>query len=105
MNSVMSKNQVGSQHFDNLADIDARLAEIEHEKSQLLARKEELLRPPPSYTSDAILTKDQKIAIFRDLFRGRQDIFANRWQNKQGRSGYAVACNNDKTAGEPFCTG
>ncbi len=95
----MSINQVGSQYFNNLADIDARLVEIEHEKSQLLARKKELLQPPPSYTSDALLTKDQKIAIFRDLFRGRQDIFANRWQNKQGRSGYAVACNNEWVQG------
>lgn len=100
----MFTNQADAKHFESVATIDARLAEIEHEKSQLLARKEELLQPPPSYTSDAILTKDQKIAIFRSLFRGRQDIFANRWQNKQGRSGYAVACNNDKTAGEPFCT-
>ncbi|WP_419757163.1 TOTE conflict system archaeo-eukaryotic primase domain-containing protein [Teredinibacter turnerae] len=29
------------------------------------------------------------------MFRGRTDIFANRWQNQQGRSGYSVACNNE----------
>jgi superfamily II DNA or RNA helicase len=89
----MATYQADFQHFDSLADIDARLAEIEREKSQLLARKAALLEPPPSQTSSAILTKDQNIAIFRSLFRGREGIFANRWQNKQGRSGYAVACN------------
>jgi hypothetical protein len=41
----------------------------------------------------------QKIAIFRNLFRGRQDIFANRWQNQQGRAGYSVACNNEWVQG------
>ncbi len=91
----MLLTQTNVSHLESIASIDARLAEIEHEKTLLLARKKELLQPPPSYTSDAILTKDQKIAIFRNLFRGRQDIFANRWQNKQGRSGYAVACDNE----------
>ena len=28
------------------------------------------------------------------LFRDRDDIYAHRWQNKQGRSGYSVACHN-----------
>jgi superfamily II DNA or RNA helicase len=91
----MLLTQTNAINFEFIASIDARLAEIEHEKSLLLARKQELLQPPHSYASDAILTKDQKIAIFRNLFRGRQDIFANRWQNKQGRSGYAVACDNE----------
>ncbi|WP_414689235.1 MULTISPECIES: TOTE conflict system archaeo-eukaryotic primase domain-containing protein [unclassified Neptuniibacter] len=42
---------------------------------------------------------EQKIEIFRSLFRGRTDIFATRWQNKQGRSGYSVACNNEWVQG------
>ena len=29
------------------------------------------------------------------FFRGRDDIYAHRWQNKQGRSGYSVACHNE----------
>ncbi len=29
------------------------------------------------------------------LFKGRTDVFANRWQNTQGRSGYSVACDNE----------
>jgi len=38
----------------------------------------------------------QKIALFRSLFRGREDVFARRWQNpKTGRSGSAPACANE----------
>ena len=33
-----------------------------------------------------------KLALFRSLFRGREDVFAVRWQSKAGRSGYAPAC-------------
>ena len=37
----------------------------------------------------------EKVALFRQLFRGRTDVFAVRWQGKSsGKSGYAPACAN-----------
>ncbi|NLG66012.1 MAG: DEAD/DEAH box helicase family protein [Actinobacteria bacterium] len=33
-----------------------------------------------------------KLALFQALFRGRDDVYAVRWQSKAGRSGYAPAC-------------
>ena len=90
---------VEPKHFESVASIDARLAEIEHEKRTLLAHKEALLRVTPVDDNGSNLTPTQKIAIFRNLFRGRQDIFANRWQNQQGRAGYSVACNNEWVQG------
>jgi superfamily II DNA or RNA helicase len=45
------------------------------------------------------LTPDQKAGLFRNLFRGRQDIYAVRWQGSSGRSGYAVACENEWVPG------
>jgi hypothetical protein len=36
------------------------------------------------------------VALFRRLFRGRDDVHALRWQsNSSGRSGYAPACANE----------
>ena len=36
------------------------------------------------------------MALFRRLFRGRDDMYALRWQsNSGGRSGYAPACANE----------
>lgn len=32
-----------------------------------------------------------KIALFRSLFRGREDVYAVRWENPEGRAGYAPA--------------
>lgn len=42
----------------------------------------------------------EKIALFRSLFFGRQDVFAVRWENpKTGRSGYAPACADEWVKG------
>ncbi|MBU2602842.1 MAG: DEAD/DEAH box helicase [Actinobacteria bacterium] len=41
-----------------------------------------------------------KIALFRQLFRGREDVWARRWESrKSGHSGYQPACANEWTAG------
>ena len=41
-----------------------------------------------------------KIALFRSLFRGREDVFPRRWENvKTGKAGYAPACRNEWVRG------
>ncbi len=45
-------------------------------------------------------TPDEKVALFLSLFRGREDVFARRFENrKTGRSGYAPACGNEWVVG------
>ncbi|MBZ9781100.1 DEAD/DEAH box helicase [Pseudomonas sp. REP124] len=41
------------------------------------------------------LSTDRKIALFRSLFRGRNDVYPIRWDSKAGKSGYAPACANE----------
>lgn len=38
---------------------------------------------------------NDKIGVFRDLFRGREDVYAVRWENRSGKSGYSPACSNE----------
>ena len=41
-------------------------------------------------------TAAEKIALFRSLFRGRDDVFPVLWTNtRTGRTGYAPACGNE----------
>ena len=41
-------------------------------------------------------TSQAKIALFRSLFRGRDDIYAHRFESrKTGKAGYAPACGNE----------
>lgn len=38
---------------------------------------------------------EKKIALFRSLFRGREDVYAVRWEGKNGKSGYSPASVTD----------
>ncbi len=41
----------------------------------------------------ATLSSHEKMVLFRSLFRGREDVFAKRWESKgKGTSGYSPAC-------------
>ena len=37
---------------------------------------------------------DKKTALFRGLFRGREDVFPRYWENKAGKKGYSPVCKN-----------
>lgn len=37
----------------------------------------------------------EKITLFKSLFKGRRDVYALRWQARDGKSGYSPACANE----------
>ena len=41
------------------------------------------------------LSTDQKVALFRALFRGREDVYAVRWESPDGRHGYSPKSERD----------
>ena len=49
----------------------------------------------PEAQKPGIATAEQRIALFRILFRGREDIYAIRWENNDGRSGYMPKADRD----------
>jgi len=89
----------GQSNNSNIADeinsIDSRLAQLDVEREQLIQQKNALLNQPISKPLASRFTTEQKVSLFQSLFKGRMDIFATRWQNSKGRSGYSVACNNE----------
>ena len=44
-----------------------------------------------SAKANAASTPEEKITLFRGLFRGREDIYAVRWEGRGGKSGYSPA--------------
>ena len=49
---------------------------------------------------DQTSSSETKIALFRSLFRGRDDVYPRRFESrKTGRSGYAPACANEWVRG------
>ncbi|WP_077034709.1 DEAD/DEAH box helicase family protein [Pelomonas sp. KK5] len=56
--------------------------------------------PAPVVSEPVRLSTDEKVALFRRLFRGRMDVYPIRWESKTtGKSGYAPACANEWRAG------
>ncbi|MHA6533828.1 TOTE conflict system archaeo-eukaryotic primase domain-containing protein [Paenibacillus sp. BAC0078] len=43
-------------------------------------------------------TVEDKLALYKSYFRGREDVYPIRWSNKQGKSGYSPACDNEWTS-------
>lgn len=84
-----------------IAEAEGRLADLEQLRSEAAAhlaglnrlRAERQGRPP---VNEGDLSPASKLRLFRELFIGRQDVFAVRWENRgRGRSGYAPRCANE----------
>lgn len=72
------------------------LAALEQEKAELQAELDRLRRRLPASQASHHFSAQEKIDLFMSLFRGRDDVFARRWDNpKTGASGYAPACHNE----------
>jgi superfamily II DNA or RNA helicase len=44
-----------------------------------------------SSSANQVWTPEKKITLFRSLFRGREDVYAVRWERRDGHSGYSPA--------------
>ncbi|MFH1963988.1 MAG: DEAD/DEAH box helicase family protein [Acidobacteriota bacterium] len=69
-----------------------------------IAWEDEPYTAPESSSTELATEPDQfstteKIALFRRLFRGRNDIYPQRWESARGKSGYSPACGNEWKAG------
>lgn len=85
-----------------IAETERRLAELDRLRSEAAARLHELNRLRGGMGSDSRGERSPatKVSLFRDLFRGRDDVFAGRWENQaRGRSGYAPRCTNEWKGG------
>ena len=92
-----------------LAATEAELAELESSRSKLLVQFAALQREKAALNQPQIspnpnqkptvanqTSQDEKIAIFRSLFRGREDIYPRRFESlKTGKAGYQPVCQNE----------
>ena len=81
------------------ADLEHRRALVSSFKEQLEAiepRADEPMRVDEGATSATTLSRQEKVRLFRSLFRGREDVFAHRWESRRtGKAGYSPACANE----------
>mgnify|MGYP000763754161 FL=1 len=78
-----------------IKEIEKRLAEIAAERTALEGELISLQRQFRKQ-SENMFSPEEKIAIFRRLFHGRQDVYPRRFESrKSGKSGYQPACANE----------
>jgi superfamily II DNA or RNA helicase len=93
-----------------LAQEEARLRRLEAERAQAAARAESLraelaaldapARALPILTTEAPQSSAEKVTLFRQLFRGREDVYPTRFVcKKTDKAGYAPACANKFVVG------
>lgn len=77
-----------------IAAIKRRIETIDAERGELVRRLDALERNRSGGPSP--LSPEEKIAMFRGLFRGREDVYSKRWMSdRTGRSGYSPVCANE----------
>ena len=77
---------------------------ISYEQNSL-PKDEKVCTVPPNAGNHVLLSKEQILQqrkdLFRSLFKGREDVFALRWESRdRSKSGYMPACSNRWT---PLC--
>jgi len=73
-----------------------RIIELRQERAAFLPTQEMPLQPDrvPSVTNQS--PQEPKIALFRRLFRGREDVYPKRFESmKTGKKGYQPVCGNE----------
>ena len=89
---------------EQLARVTAECERLREENARLCRLLSEQARPatpaksepaPPQPSAPAELSVPEKIALFRSLFRGREDVYALRWESADGKSGYSPASIRD----------
>jgi hypothetical protein len=98
-----ANNKIANTHSDaskELKTINQIISLLEQEREVLIEKRDALVKQIPLQQDTASqtpvsLSKSQKIGLFKQLFKGRSDVFASRWENSKGRSGYSVACHNE----------
>ena len=94
-----------------IAELEQRLSALDHERYEIAERLGKLkslsaaatsapAKAVPAPTVTMAASTAAKIALFRSLFRGREDVFPRRWCNpKTGKSGYSPVCRNEWVRG------
>ena len=74
-----------------------RIKELEAENAELKKRLgEDVVSVVLEPTAMQKLSAQEKVELFRSVFKGREDVFARRWYSKvSGKGGYQPVCQNE----------
>ena len=86
------------QLLERIKKLEAENAELRKLLGEHIQQSTTDLTLPISHEPTAMqtLSPEEKVELFRSLFKGREDVFARRWYSKtSGKSGYQPVCQNE----------
>lgn len=98
--SIREKLHHLTEHIKKLDAEKAEAADEVKKLETLLEEQEQAFSKTMPAPTVSHFSPNEKITIFMNLFRGREDVFPKRWDNqKTGKSGYSPACQNEWVKG------
>lgn len=72
------------------------IQKLEKENKELKEKIYGKIEEKEIHKEQKVISNEEKVKIFRDIFKGRTDLYAKRWtSNKTGKSGYSPVCRNE----------
>ncbi len=72
------------------------IEKLEKENKELKEKIYGKIEEKESTNENEIISNEEKVKIFMEVFKGRTDVYAKRWtSNKTGKSGYSPVCKNE----------
>jgi len=97
--SIVEKYKLLQKDYENLKQENIRLKELlatfNKENAKDCCKENISTAFLPKQAGHKHLSLEQKVALFISFFKGRNDIFARRWESKNGRAGYTPVCVNE----------
>jgi len=95
-------DRLAAELENQLKDLDSKRKEIQEKISNLALQRKAFTVDENAFSQSLaqpvseISSVSQKIGLFRSLFKGREDLYAQRWESiKTGKTGYQPVCKND----------
>lgn len=67
-----------------IQELEQQLIALDYERNEIISQIDKLKKQQKTVREiqKNTLTSEEKVALFRSLFRGREDTYAKRWQNE-----------------------
>ncbi|MEI8348867.1 MAG: DEAD/DEAH box helicase family protein [Candidatus Omnitrophota bacterium] len=82
--------------LQSIQKLDSDIFSLNQQKQQLLRELKSIPISERPVTISEEISSEEKAKLFKELFRGRTDVYAKRWlSRKTGKSGYSPVCKNE----------
>ncbi|MDP3041265.1 MAG: DEAD/DEAH box helicase family protein [Candidatus Omnitrophota bacterium] len=89
-------NQKRRDIIQSVRKLDSDISSLNQQKQQLLRELKSTPISERSVTISEEISSEEKVKLFKKLFRGRTDVYAKHWiSRKTGKSGYSPVCKNE----------